>query len=95
VELLYTMYCDVVGLPLPKNRVQTYRGGKWVQLLNDFRSALYFWRKGELTLFQYLRSLRNIKVFAIWSLSDPAPFGMDVWSKVLNGIRKKFRPNGL
>ena len=90
VELHYTMYCDVVGLPLPENRVQTYRGGKWIQLVNDIRSARYFWSRGELTIAEYLRSLRGIKVFAIWSLSDPVPFFVDLWLKFTNTIQMKF-----
>src|SRR5690606_3516612 len=30
VELLHTMYCDALGLPLPAARTQTYRGTKWI-----------------------------------------------------------------
>jgi predicted ATP-grasp superfamily ATP-dependent carboligase len=89
VELLYTMYCDVVGLPLPEKRVQSYRGGKWIQLVNDARSAFYFWRRGELTISEYLRSLRGIRVFAVWSLSDPMPFFVDLAMKLTNTVRMK------
>jgi predicted ATP-grasp superfamily ATP-dependent carboligase len=78
VDLLYTMYSDVVGLPLPENRTQTYQGGKWIQVLNDFKSAMYFRKQGELTMLGYLRSLRGIKVFADFSLSDPMPFLADL-----------------
>ena len=44
VELLYTMYCDAAGLPLPSRRVQTYSGAKWIHLRHDFQSALYYWQ---------------------------------------------------
>jgi len=40
VELLFTMYCDVVGLPLPENRVQRYQGAKWIDLRHDLQSVL-------------------------------------------------------
>src|SRR5262249_48245279 len=30
VELLYTMYCDSVGAPLPPGRQQTFSGPKWI-----------------------------------------------------------------
>lgn len=86
VELLGTMYADIVGLPLPPERVQTYRGGKWIQFVNDLRSAWFFWRRGELTIMEYLRSLRGIKVFAIESFSDPLPFVVDVYHKLKLGL---------
>jgi D-aspartate ligase len=84
VELVYTMYCDVVGLPLPENRVQTYRGGKWIQIVNDCRSAWFFWRRGELTLWEWMKSLRGIRVTAIFSWSDPLPFFVDLYHKLKN-----------
>jgi D-aspartate ligase len=89
VELLYTMYCDLVGLPLPANRTQTYRGGKWIQIINDMKSAWFFWRRGELTIPEYVRSLRGIKVFAIWSLSDPLPFLFDVFWRIKHHFFEK------
>jgi len=84
VALLETMYCDVVGLPLPENREQTYRGGKWIQIVNDTRSAWFFWRRGELTVSEWLKSLRGIRVTAIFSWRDPLPFFVDLFSKLNN-----------
>ena len=79
VELLQTMYCDVLGMPLPAKRTQTYKGGKWIQIINDMKSAWFFYRRGELTIPAYLRSLQGIKVFAVWSLTDPLPFFADIY----------------
>lgn len=79
VELLYTMYCDAAGLPLPAERTQRYRGTKWIHARTDLQSALHLWRRGELTLGEWRRSLRGTKVDAIFSLSDPAPFLFDIW----------------
>jgi D-aspartate ligase len=50
VELLYTMYCDTAGIPLPANRKQTFSGLKWMYLRKDIQSALYYWLRGELTI---------------------------------------------
>ncbi len=36
VELLYTMYSDIVGRPLPPNREQQYTGAKWVDIRRGF-----------------------------------------------------------
>lgn len=74
VELVYTMYCDALGWPLPENRVQQYGDVKWISLRRDFQSGLYFWRRGELTLKEWWQSLRGRKTYALFSWSDPGPF---------------------
>ncbi len=74
VELLYTMYCEAIGWPLPANREQSYKGVKWVHLLRDLQSALYYWRRGELTLTEWWQSLRGPKTYALFSWRDPVPF---------------------
>jgi predicted ATP-grasp superfamily ATP-dependent carboligase len=74
VALLYTVYCDAVGLPLPENRQQKYVGVKWIHLLRDLESSLYHWRRGELSLRAWWRSIRGVRVFAVFSLRDPLPF---------------------
>jgi D-aspartate ligase len=78
VELLLTMYCDLLDLPLPDNREQQYVGAKWVHLRRDFQSALHGWRQGELTIAEWWRSWRGRKAYALFSLRDPRPFMADV-----------------
>jgi D-aspartate ligase len=82
VELLYTMYCDVAGLPLPENREQTYQGVKWVHLRRDFQSAMYYWRHGELSLKDWWRSLQGRKAYAVFSWRDKRPFIADLFRSV-------------
>ncbi len=77
VELMYTAYCDAAGLPLPENRTQTYQGVKWIHLRKDTQSAIQYWRRGELTLIDWWRSLRGRKSYAVLSLRDPWPFIYD------------------
>jgi predicted ATP-grasp superfamily ATP-dependent carboligase len=79
VELLYTMYCDLLGLPLPADREQRYVGAKWIHERRDLQSALYYWRKGDLTLGGWLASWRGRKAHALFSLTDPGPFLSDSW----------------
>ena len=78
VELLYTMYCDALGWPLPPNRRQTYGGAKWVHLRHDLQSAFYYWRREGLTLRAWWRSWRGKKTYALFSWSDPGPFFSDL-----------------
>ncbi len=80
VELLYTMYCDTLGLPLPTGLVQRYGGVKWIHWRQDLRSAFYYWRRGELSLGEWARSWRGKKVSAVFSWSDPRPFLADLAS---------------
>lgn len=76
VPLLYTMYCDCTGRPLPEDREQKYTGRKWMHITWDTRSALSYFLKGELTVKEWWNSVRGKKTYAVFSLSDPMPF---VW----------------
>jgi D-aspartate ligase len=78
VELLYAMYCDVLGLPLPVDLEQRFVGAKWIYLGRDLRSALFYWRRGELSVRGWIESLRGPKVDAVFSWRDPLPFCFDV-----------------
>lgn len=90
VELLYTMYCDVLGLPLPANRVQKYKGVKWIYLQHDIPSAVHYWKRGELTIRDWGRSIRGVKWDAVFSWSDPAPFMHGMWKSIKTlGTSKK------
>ena len=78
VELLYTMYCDLVGSPLPKNREQKYGNAKWIYFRRDVQSAFHYWRRGKLTVAEWWRSVRGCRRDAIFSWKDPAPFWYDL-----------------
>ena len=78
MELLYTTYCDLVGRPLPARRQQQYKGVKWICWRRDLQSALYYWRRGDLTLTDWWRSWRGRKACALFSWVDPAPFLCDL-----------------
>jgi predicted ATP-grasp superfamily ATP-dependent carboligase len=79
VELVYSNYCDALGWPLPEKRQQKYTGVKWIYLRRDIQSALYYWRRGELTLGEWWRSWQGKKAYAVYSWSDPAPFMADLF----------------
>jgi predicted ATP-grasp superfamily ATP-dependent carboligase len=89
VDLLYTMYCDIVGWPIQKNIVQKYVGGKWINLLPDTLSALHYFLRGDLTVLDWCKSFRGRKTYAILSLSDPLPF---LW-QLQYGFNKIYIPS--
>ena len=78
VELLYTAYCDMVGLPLPEAREQRYVGAKWIDDRRDFQSALHSVRRGELTARDWVRSVRGPMTHAVLSRTDPLPFVVEL-----------------
>lgn len=94
VELVYTLYCDLAGLPLPENRQQKYTGVKWIYLRRDIQSALYYWRRGELSLREWWQSWKGRKAYAIFSLTDPAPFIADIFRTAGLALGKPRRPKG-
>jgi D-aspartate ligase len=74
VELLLTAYCDAVGLPLPEQRTQQYRGAKWIHLRRDLLSATQAMRAGELGAREWVSTLRGTRADAVLSWKDPRPF---------------------
>lgn len=74
VPILYMMYCDASGLPLPSCDGQRYAGVKWISLHQDIRSAWAYYRMGRLSLGGWLKSLYGVKSFAVLSMRDPLPF---------------------
>ena len=88
VELLYAMYAETLGLPLPAGLEQRYSGAKWIYLRQDIRSAFYYWRRGELSLRDWASSMRGRKVDAVLSWSDPGPFLADIRNLALTMARR-------
>ncbi len=82
VEILYTMYCDKMGLPLPDQVEQKYLGIKWVHIRTDLMSAYYYWKNHELTLRNWLKSLTGRKFYAVYSLKDPLPFLAEIYTGI-------------
>jgi D-aspartate ligase len=91
VELLYTMYCDALGWPLPPNLEQRYGGVKWIHMRRDLQSALHYWRQGELTLPEWWRSWRGRKAYALFSWRDPAPFVGDIQGAIRSALSSRER----
>lgn len=78
VEFLQTLYNDLVGLDLPRNRVQTYGGTKWVYWRQDLRASWHLIRKGKLSVPAWWKSIRGRRTCPLLSLQDPMPFVQDL-----------------
>lgn len=95
VELLLTMYCDAVGLPLPADRVQRYTGVKWIHLRRDLLSAFAHMRRGDLTFGQWLKSVSGKKGYAVFSVTDPGPFLSEIRQAVRAIVRRRPARNAI
>jgi predicted ATP-grasp superfamily ATP-dependent carboligase len=101
VELHYAAYCDALGWPLPEQPGQTYQGTKWLYLRRDIQTAFHYWRTGELSLREWVRSWRGPKTWAVYAPGDLRPFFAD-WALALRQAilgreraRKKHAPKRL
>ena len=91
VELIHTAYCDAVGLPLPRSRVQRYGDAGWVYLSRDIASAWQYHRNGELTLGEWRNSVRGIRTDAVFSWDDPVPFVLDLTAGLVRVLGQRDR----
>ena len=86
MELVYTAYCDAMGLPLPQSRQQQYVGTKWLDIRRDLQAAVVARRRGQLTVREWARSVRGPTAHAIWSARDPLPFAVDLVAATSQGV---------
>ena len=94
VELLQTMYCDMLGLPLPAGREQRYSGVKWIHLRWEVQAAALQWWNGSLGLREWWRDRQGPKVYAVFSWSDPLPFWLDTVNATRKAVRAGLRSLG-
>jgi D-aspartate ligase len=71
VDFSYMLYADQMGLPVP--RCKGRPGIGWVRMTTDVPAACMAILAGELSVRDYLRSLKNCNVEALFSGDDPLP----------------------
>lgn len=95
VELLMTMYCDLVGEPLPVERTQRYVGVKWIYIRRDLQACTRLLLGRQAGPVAILRSWKGPFAFALFAAQDPVPFLADLWSAmrrfVHGGDRQRLR----
>jgi len=73
VNLPYIGYRHMAGMPVPEPR-KPRRAVRYVNWKNDFKTARTYMRDRELTVTEWLRSLRGPKQYAVFAWDDPGPF---------------------
>ncbi|NQV26883.1 MAG: hypothetical protein HQ518_21245 [Rhodopirellula sp.] len=89
IPLNYYAYCDLAGLPLPGTG--TLREGiKWILFEKDLMTSLGYIIKGQLGVFRWLGSFRNVRVHAVMSLKDWRPmvstlrtYAVRIWQRFI------------
>lgn len=71
VDFPYLIFADQIGMACRRYRAEA--GVSWMRLLTDLPTALLDMRAGRLHPAEYVRSLRNRDVEAVFSLEDPKP----------------------
>jgi predicted ATP-grasp superfamily ATP-dependent carboligase len=102
VEILHTLYLDALSMPLTTRTEQRFRGAKWISLHMDFLAARAYHARGELTLQDWLNSIRGVNTFAVLSMRDPLPFVFEIFPifkaslhNLLHGTGKFLKSIGL
>jgi D-aspartate ligase len=71
VDFSYMLYADQVGLPVEARRGNP--GVAWVRTTTDLPAAMMAILSGETTFKNYLRSIRDCNIEAVFSAGDPLP----------------------
>ena len=73
VDVVWDAYCDLVGRPNAIHRNCQDDGVRWQLLVRDVVSGWHFWRRGELSTREFLRTVVDPrrKEYAVLSLRDP------------------------
>jgi predicted ATP-grasp superfamily ATP-dependent carboligase len=77
LDVLRTMYLDLTGQEVPTTTLS--EGRRWIVEPWDLASSLTYWRRGDITLGEWLRSLRRVREDAWFAADDPLPF-LALWA---------------
>lgn len=91
MEIVYTYYCATAGLPLPEERSIVRPRSKWICWKRDIASAHILWKRGDLSIGQWVRSVRGHKWSADLQLDDPMPTVVDLTRKAIRIVMAPFR----
>lgn len=94
VELIYTIYSEALGLNSSTNTKQRFRGVKWISLHRDYLAARSYHTRGELTLTEWLNSLKGVNTFAVLSIRDPLPFIYEMYLIIKTSLRDRIYRTG-
>jgi predicted ATP-grasp superfamily ATP-dependent carboligase len=89
MDVVRALYLDLTGQPVPRSSLR--EGRKWM-VEHDFKSCFDYYRDGNLTLPEWLRSLRGINEFGYYRKDDLRPVAhlcLAAWRMLIRRIRRK------
>ena len=89
IDFPYLHYCELVGDPQPS--VPVLYGPRWMRVATDLPAAFWQLRNRELSLGDYIKSLRGTTVFSVFDWKDPLPLISDLTSLTVRAARGAFR----
>ena len=91
VPLLYCMYCDAAEIRhnWAVAAVQKPQQLIWVHLRRDIQAAVYAWKRGQLTLRGWLKSLGGPKIYAVANRKDLRPFLEEIRTYLCQWLRSR------
>lgn len=93
IEMTHLAYQSLVGQPLSSAPLIQFPNARWISMKRDFASAFAGWRRGELSLAGYLRSIRGVRRRAVFDLRDPLPFLYDLLRSPGQVYRRRTKEN--
>ncbi len=91
LDVARALYLDLTGQPVPESNVR--EGRRWLVEVADFKSFLEYRRRGQLTIFKWLRSFRGVEETGLFALDDMRPFWNRFIKSTFNGL-KELLPKG-
>lgn len=85
-ELAKLYYQVLTGNSLNKEVASARSDVKYIDLLRDFKALLQYRAEGELTFWQWWRSLGGERSYALFSMTDPKPMLMQLWLMAKKGF---------
>ena len=83
----YIWYCHVLNMPV--EIVPSNSECAWISEVNELRAFWEYWRNGEYTVGEWIRSYRNVTCCELFAKDDLLPFIMLLPSVVLDWIRRR------
>lgn len=83
----YVWYCHVLNMPVES--APTTSACTWVSEINEVRAFLDYWRNGEYTVAEWMRSYKHVSCCELFAKDDPCPFIMLLPSAFVHWVRRK------
>jgi D-aspartate ligase len=89
MDVMRALYLDLTGQPVQHGILR--EGRKWIVEQSDLWASLQYGRIGELTLKEWIRSLRGIEERAWFARDDLVPFAAICWYSLVKAGRRLYR----